>query len=283
LNFVSITPVGQPVGYISAWQNDQAWPGTVILNAVQGGIVDNSAVVGASADGSIQVMASNTADLVIDMNGYYVQASTVQGPKGDPGAMGPAGPQGAKGDTGATGAMGPVGAKGDRGDPGATGPAGPQGPKGDTGATGPVGPRGPIAFADFYALVPPDGVAPVVPGTDVLFLQDGPTSGSAITRSGLFAFRLANIGTYQVQFNVSVDEPGQLALHLNDKDLAHTVVGRDTGSSQIVGTFLVTTTSANSILTVRNPLGTATSLTLTQKAGGGMLPSSSHLIITQIQ
>ena len=64
----------------------------------------------------------------------------IQGPKGDTGATGPAGPQGLKGDTGATGPAGPQGPKGDTG---ATGPAGPQGPKGDTGATGPAGPQGP--------------------------------------------------------------------------------------------------------------------------------------------
>ncbi|EPD2326253.1 prophage tail fiber N-terminal domain-containing protein, partial [Escherichia coli] len=68
-----------------------------------------------------------------------------QGPKGDTGAAGPAGPQGPKGDTGATGPAGPQGPKGDTG---AAGPAGPQGPKGDTGATGPAGPQGPAGSSD---------------------------------------------------------------------------------------------------------------------------------------
>lgn len=206
-------------------------------------------------------MASNTADLVIDMNGYYVQASTVQGPKGD---------------------------KGDEGDTGATGPAGPQGAKGDAGATGATGaigatgPSGTIAFADFYALMPPDNAAPIAVGTDVEFPQNGPMSGSAITRTGPSSFNLANIGTYQVQFNVSVDEAGQLILTLNGADLAYTVVGRATGTSQIVGTYIVNTSVINSILTVRNPAGNATALTLTPLAGGTR-PSSAHLVITQIQ
>src|SRR6202049_2468002 len=64
MNFVSVTPVGQAVAWISAWRDDDAvWPGTVILNAVQGGMVDNSAIVEAGADGGIQVLATNNADL----------------------------------------------------------------------------------------------------------------------------------------------------------------------------------------------------------------------------
>jgi hypothetical protein len=54
----------------------------VVLNALQGGIVDNSAIVQAGVDGGIQVLATDDCDLVIDMNGYYVQATSVQGPPG---------------------------------------------------------------------------------------------------------------------------------------------------------------------------------------------------------
>src|SRR5579859_5702155 len=64
LNFVSVTPLGQAVGWVAAWQDDTAWPGTVVLNAVQGGIVDNSAIVPAGVDGGIQVLATNNCDLV---------------------------------------------------------------------------------------------------------------------------------------------------------------------------------------------------------------------------
>jgi len=115
LNFVSITPVGQPVGYIAAWRDDQSWTGTVVLNAPQGGIVDNSANVPAGADGGIQVMANNDCDLVIDMNGYYVVASTFEGP---PGPQGPQGPTGPKGPTGPRGSIGPQGPTGPQGVPG---------------------------------------------------------------------------------------------------------------------------------------------------------------------
>lgn len=108
---------------------------------------------------------ASVAEAKIYLDSEFAKAVIgLQGPKGDPGPMGPqgakgevgpAGPQGAKGDTGAVGSRGPkgdagatgatgaTGAKGDKGDPGLTGPQGPAGAKGDTGATGATGPAGP--------------------------------------------------------------------------------------------------------------------------------------------
>lgn len=139
-----------------------------------------------------------------------------------------------------------------------------------------------INFADFYALMPPDNAATVAPGTDVSFPQDGPNSGADIARTGPSSFNLAQIGTYQVLFQVSVTEAGQLILTLNGADLEYTVAGRATGTSQIIGMAIVTTTAINSVLTVRNPAGNAAALTITPVAGGPR-PVSAHLIITQIQ
>lgn len=164
-------------------------------------------------------------------------------------------------------------------------PTGPQGATGATGVTGPTGPSGEVGilnFADFYALMPPDNAATVAPGTDVSFPQDGPNSGSGIARVNASAFNLGDIGTYQILFQVGVSEAGQLILTLNGADLEYTVVGRATGTSQITGMSIVTTTSVNSVLTVRNPSGNAAALTITPLAGGTR-PVSAHLVITQIQ
>ena len=85
---------------------------------------------------------------------------------------------------------------------------------------GPTGPAGGVLnFVDFYALMPPDNAATVAPGTDVSFPQDGPNSGSDISRINANSFNLTLIGTYQVLFEVSVDEAGQLILTLNGADL----------------------------------------------------------------
>lgn len=137
-------------------------------------------------------------------------------------------------------------------------------------------------FAEFFALMPPDNAATVAPGTDVSFPQDGPTSGGAVTRISDTMFNLAAVGTYQVFFQVSVDEPGQLVLTLNGVELPYTVVGRATGTTQIVEFALVTTTTPNSILTVRNPAGESTALTITPLAGGTN-PVSANLVITLIR
>ncbi|MBO5481436.1 MAG: collagen-like protein [Clostridia bacterium] len=218
-----------------------------------------------------------------------------QGIQGEVGPVGPAGPQGIQGEVGPVGPAGPqgiqgeVGPAGPQGIQGEVGPAGPQGIQGEVGPAGPQGIQGEqgpaggvLSFADFYALMPPDNAATVAAGTDVSFPQDGPNSGTDITRLGADSFQLGPIGTYQVFFEVSVTEAGQLILTLNGADLPYTVVGRATGASQIVGMALVETTTENSVLTVRNPEGTAEALTITPLAGG-VRPVSAHLVIVQIQ
>lgn len=209
----------------------------------------------------------------------------VAGPVGPQGPTGEAGPVGPQGPAGQTGATGPAGATGPQGPIGATGPAGPQGETGPAGPQGEPGPAGPagtvLAYADFYALMPPDNADTVAPGTDVDFPQDGPTSGTDITRAGASSFNLLVPGTYLVWFAVNTDEAGQLVLTLNGAEIPYTVFGRATGASQIVGMALVTTAEATSVLTVRNPADNAAALTITPNAGGTE-PSAAHLIITRL-
>ncbi len=129
--------------------------------------------------------------------------------------------------------------------------------------------------------MPPDNSATVAPGTDVSFPQNGPIANTNISRLGPSSFNLGPIGSYQIIFQVSVTEAGQLLLTLNDQDLEYTVVGRATGSSQILGVAIVTTAEVNSVLTVRNPAGNAAALTITPLAGGTRSVSA-HLVIVQI-
>jgi hypothetical protein len=214
-------------------------------------------------------------------------------PPGPTGATGPQGPPGANGSNGATGPQGPPGTPGGpQGPPGNNGATGPQGPPGNTGATGPAGPpgangtngmNGVLDFADFYALMPPDNAATVGAGADVSFPRNGPSSGSGLI-FGITTtqFNLTKIGVYEVNFQVSVTEPGQLILTLNGIDLPYTVVGRATGTSQIIGLAYVRTTSVDSVLTVRNPAGNTPALTITPLAGGTRSVSA-HLTIKEIQ
>jgi hypothetical protein len=97
---------------------------------------------------------------------------------------------------------------------------------------------GAIAFADYYSLMPTNNPTTVGVGTDVPFVVEGSSGGTSITRSIVnptSSFVLSAIGSYQVMFQVSVNEAGQLDLTLDGTELLDTVVGRATGTSQIVG------------------------------------------------
>jgi hypothetical protein len=139
-----------------------------------------------------------------------------------------------------------------------------------------------LSFADFYALMPGDNPATVAIGAAVQFPQNGPADGSgSIGRTGPSTFNLSAIGTYEVNFQVSVNEPGQLTIRLNGAILPYTTVGRATGTSQISGTCLVTTAAVNSILEVVNA-SSPVALTVTPVAGG-VAPVSAHLVIKRLQ
>jgi hypothetical protein len=78
---------------------------------------------------------------------------------------------------------------------------------------------------------------------------------------------------------VSVSEAGQLVLKLNAAELSSTVVGRASVANQITGHRLITTTIANSVLSVVNPIGNSTALTVTPIAGGTSSVSASLVIM----
>jgi hypothetical protein len=135
--------------------------------------------------------------------------------------------------------------------------------------------------------MPPDNAATVGAGIPVQFPQNGPTTGVITRRGGSSSseFVLPNIGTYRVAFSVSVSEPGQLVIGLDSGsgmvELPYTVYGRATGTSQLSGEALVTTTVANSALELRNPSGNTPALTITPLAGGTH-PVVASIVIQQL-
>lgn len=159
---------------------------------------------------------------------------------------------------------------------------GPMGPMGPIGPQGPQGvPGGVLGYADFYALMPPDNAAAVAAGTDVEFPRTGSISGDGISRVSASTFNLAEPGTYLVMYQLSTVCGAQSVLALNGAELPSTVVGRVTGASELAATSLVTTTVPNSTLSVRNPAGETSAITLTPNAGGTN-PVSAHLVIVRI-
>ena len=222
----------------------------------------------------------------------------IPGPKGD---NGPQGNQGIKGDNGPQGIPGPKGDNGPQGIPGPkgdTGPQGNQGIKGDNGPQGIPGPKGadstvqgPIGIqgipgvigvinvSNFYALIPSEEDEPIAGGEAVHFPINGPTN-NIITRLTSSTFNLPNIGIYEITFQVSVTAAGQLIVVINSIELPYTVVGRATGTTQIIGNCLIKTTIPNSILSIKNPIGNSPAFVVTPLAGGSRVVSS-HLIIKQ--
>jgi hypothetical protein len=135
--------------------------------------------------------------------------------------------------------------------------------------------------------MPPDNAATVAAGIPVQFPRNGPTTGVITRRGGSSSteFVLPNIGTYRVAFSVSVAEAGQLVIGLDAGsgmvELAYTVYGRATGTSQIFGETLVTTSAVNSALELRNPAGNTPALTITPLAGGTH-PAVASIVIQQL-
>jgi len=178
-------------------------------------------------------------------------------------------------------AGGTVAIPGVAGPAGSPGIAGAAGERGIQGVPGIPGAPGILDFSDFYALMPGDNGATIPAGSPVLFPNTGSTNG-VITRLSSSLFLLPAIGSYLVLFQASISEPGQLMLSLNSSPIASTVAGRATGTDQIVGISVVTTTSPNSTLELINPPGNSTALTLTPIAGGTHSVSA-HLVIIRIQ
>lgn len=153
---ITVVP-GAPLGVLTVWPQGSPQPAVATLSDLLGTIVSNAALVPAGLNGGVSIAVSDPTDVIVDINGYFVDSASVVGLAGAPGLpgrdgsngvagpQGPAGatgPQGAPGVAGGVGAAGPVGPRGSDGAKGATGANGAQGPQGPAGPQGPIGPRG---------------------------------------------------------------------------------------------------------------------------------------------
>ncbi len=75
---VTVVPSG-PLGFVTVWPSGQTQPTVSTLNSLDGRIKANAAIVPAGAGGAISVFASDPANVVIDINGYFVPVSVAQG------------------------------------------------------------------------------------------------------------------------------------------------------------------------------------------------------------
>jgi hypothetical protein len=62
------------LGYITVWPTGAPMPVVSTLNAPTGAVTANAAIVPAGTGGAINAYATNTTDLIIDINGYFAPA-----------------------------------------------------------------------------------------------------------------------------------------------------------------------------------------------------------------
>ena len=71
----AVVPPG-PLGYVTVWPTGDTQPTVSTLNSLDGRIKSNAAIVPAGVNGAISVFASDTTDVVLDINGYFIGSSS---------------------------------------------------------------------------------------------------------------------------------------------------------------------------------------------------------------
>jgi len=67
---VTVVPQGS-LAYLTLWPSDRPLPLVSTLNAFDGAVVSNAAIVPAAANGSINVFVTDTTHVILDINGYF--------------------------------------------------------------------------------------------------------------------------------------------------------------------------------------------------------------------
>ncbi|HLJ48114.1 MAG TPA: SBBP repeat-containing protein [Bryobacteraceae bacterium] len=74
----TVVPVAT-LGYLSIWPAGQSQPIVSTLNSTDGRIVANAAIVPAGINGAINLFASDATQVILDINGYFAPAATLNG------------------------------------------------------------------------------------------------------------------------------------------------------------------------------------------------------------
>jgi endosialidase-like protein len=78
---ITLVPLGF-VDYITVWPTGQVRPNASTLNGYVNTVIANAAIVPAGTMGSVDVFASQAADIIIDINGYYAPQTGITLDKG---------------------------------------------------------------------------------------------------------------------------------------------------------------------------------------------------------
>ena len=68
---VTLLPDGGPVSYLTIWPTGEAQPGVSLMNSLDGRVKANAAIVPQGSDGSVNIFVTNTANVIVDIDGYF--------------------------------------------------------------------------------------------------------------------------------------------------------------------------------------------------------------------
>lgn len=68
---ITVVPRGA-LSYLTIWPAGQSRPNASTLNSFQGSVVANASIVPAGTNGAVSVFVTDTTDVIIDINGYFV-------------------------------------------------------------------------------------------------------------------------------------------------------------------------------------------------------------------
>ena len=67
---LTVVPQGT-LGYVTLWPTGQAQPVVSTLNSIDGRMKSNAAIVPAGTGGAVSVFATDSTDVILDINGYF--------------------------------------------------------------------------------------------------------------------------------------------------------------------------------------------------------------------
>jgi hypothetical protein len=71
---VTVVPRG-PLGFLTVWPTGSPLPNASTLNSLDGRVKANAAIVPAGTSGGVSVYVTDTADVILDINGYFVASN----------------------------------------------------------------------------------------------------------------------------------------------------------------------------------------------------------------
>jgi hypothetical protein len=129
-----------------------------------------------------------------------------------------------------------------------------------------------------------DNPDPIEAGQSVNFPSPSTNPYGTIQRASPNSFTLPPNGVFEITFQVTVQNTGELVVVLNGVEKSMTVVGKSGGGPIVGMCILATPPSINSTISINNPAtATAGGVKVDEATGALTEPLSCHLIIKQLK